>query len=115
MNTRSSTEVELIRADDMVSKIIWLSKFLISQGLSQRTTLFQDNVSAILLETKGTSSAGERMTHLDGKYFFLKNLVACGELDIQWCPTTEMVADFLTKPLQGKLFFEHRRRLLGPQ
>jgi hypothetical protein len=29
------------------------------------------------------------------------------EVDIEWCPTKEMVADFMTKPLQGS----HFRRL----
>ena len=29
------------------------------------------------------------------------------------CPTEEMVADFFTKPLQGKLFFEFRNTVLG--
>jgi hypothetical protein len=30
------------------------------------------------------------------------------EVEIKWCPTKEMVADFMTKPLQGS----HFRRLL---
>ncbi len=29
------------------------------------------------------------------------------EVEIEWCPTKEMVADFMTKPLQGS----HFRRL----
>jgi hypothetical protein len=29
------------------------------------------------------------------------------EIEIEWCPTKEMVADFMTKPLQGN----HFRRL----
>ncbi len=26
------------------------------------------------------------------------------EIEIEWCPTKEMVADYKTKPLQGKYF-----------
>jgi hypothetical protein len=26
------------------------------------------------------------------------------EIEIKWCPTKEMVADFMTKPLQGSQF-----------
>ena len=30
-----------------------------------------------------------------------------------WCPTDKMIADFLTKPLQGKAFVEFRDLLMG--
>ena len=61
------------------------------------------------------ASVGKRMKHLNIKYFFVKDLVERGDLSVEWCPTASMVADFLTKPLQGKLFFDFRRSLLGAQ
>ena len=86
------------------------------QGLClQRNILFQDNKSAILLETKGNSSAGKRMRHLEVRYYFIKDIVDRGDLEIQHFPTESMVADFLTKPLQGKMFLEFRITILGPQ
>ena len=116
LNTRSSTEAELVGADDFMSKIVWTSLFLKMQGLRlERNILFQDNKSAILLETKGRSSAGKWMRHLDVRYFFIKDIVDRGNLEIQHCPTESMVADFLTKPLQGKIFLNFRNEILGPQ
>ena len=116
VNSRSSTEAELIGVDDMVAKIVWTTNFSKMQGLRpQKTMLFQDNDAAIVLESKGVASTGKRMKHLDIKYFFVKDLVERGDLNIEWCPTASMVADFLTKPLQGKLFLDFRRRLLGDQ
>ena len=38
---------------------------------------------------------------------------ARGKLDIKWFPSRDMVAGFLTKSLQGKLFLDHGKRLLG--
>ena len=35
------------------------------------------------------------------------------EVKIVQCPTADMVADFYTKPLQGKLFTTHRNAILG--
>ena len=35
------------------------------------------------------------------------------EVEIEYEPTEEMVTDFLTKPLQGKLFLRFRNRMLG--
>ena len=35
------------------------------------------------------------------------------EVNIVYCPTEHMVADFFTKPLQGKQFIEFRNKILG--
>jgi len=32
--------------------------------------------------------------------------IAKGDVNVVWCLTDQMVADFLTKPLQGKAFVE---------
>ena len=32
---------------------------------------------------------------------------------MEWCPTKEMVADFLTKPLQGSAFRRFRDLIMG--
>ena len=47
------------------------------------------------------------------RYFFTKDRVGSGELLIMYCPTDEMIADFFTKPLQGKKFFKFRDLTLG--
>jgi hypothetical protein len=38
------------------------------------------------------------------KYFFIHHYHNTGELDLQYCPTDQMWADVLTKPLQGIKF-----------
>ena len=35
------------------------------------------------------------------------------EVEIEWCPTKEMVADFMTKPLQGSHFMRLRDLIMG--
>ncbi len=35
------------------------------------------------------------------------------EISIDWCPTKNMVADFMTKPLQGSQFRELRDYIMG--
>ena len=35
------------------------------------------------------------------------------EVEIKWCPTEEMVADFTTKPLQGSHFRRLRNLIMG--
>ena len=51
MNTRSSTEAELVAVDDVIAQILWTLRFLLAQGYPvEANVLFQDNNSAIKLE-----------------------------------------------------------------
>ena len=114
LNARSSTEAELIAVDGVVTKIVWASHFLFGQGFAPGVpTLAQDNKSAILLESKGMESVGKRSRHIDIRYFFIKDLVDRGVVNVEYCPTEQMLADFMTKPLQGAKFLVFREKILG--
>ena len=66
MNTRSSTEAELVAADEVVGPMVWTLPFLEAQGYSvKENILYQDNRSAMFLETNGQKSAGKRSQHLN--------------------------------------------------
>ena len=67
-------------------------------------TLYQDNQSAIRLERNGRKSCTGNSRHISVRYFFVKDRVDKGEVSIKYCPTSHMLADFFTKPLQGKVF-----------
>ena len=57
LNTRSSTESELVGVDDMMPSIIWARYFLKVQGYNVHDNIiFQDNQSAILLERNGKAA-----------------------------------------------------------
>ena len=76
-----------------------------AQGFSvSDNILFQDNQSAIRLEKNGKASSGKRMRHLNIGYFFVTNRVSKNEMRVEYCPTDLMIANFYTKPLQGKAF-----------
>jgi hypothetical protein len=114
LNTRSSTEAELVAADDMATMILWTQLFMDAQGYDiTRNILYQDNKSAILLETNGKKSSSKRTRALNIRYFFLTDQVEKGNISIEYCPTAEMTGDFFTKPLQGKLFEKFRNQIMG--
>ena len=73
----------------------------------------QDNESAIKLEKNGRMSAGPKSRHVNIRYFWIKDRVKSEKITIRHCPTSAMLADFLTKPLQGQLFRKFRDVLLG--
>ena len=116
LNTRSSTEAELVAVDDCMSQILWTNYFLAAQGYNlNKCVVYQDNKSAILLEENGRASSSKRTRHINIRYYFVTDWANCGEIKLQHCPTTEMLGDFFTKPLQGALFTKFRDRILNLQ
>ena len=114
LNTKSSTEAELVGASDYLPNTIWTKHFLEGQGYKLESNIFsQDNQSAIKLEKNGRASAGQKSRHIHIRYFFVKDRVKIENIDIVHCPTEEMLADFFTKPLQGQLFEKFKRVLMG--
>ena len=75
--------------------------------------VYQDNQSAILLESNGMKSVGKGSRHIKIKYFFATNKIKSKEMKVIYCPTEAMLADFYTKPLQGTLFVNHRNKIMG--
>ena len=45
--------------------------------------------------------------------FFMKNRLDTENINVVYCPTNEMLADFYTKPLQGALFRKFRDVIMG--
>jgi hypothetical protein len=114
LNTTSSTEAELVGVSDAMSQIIWTRHFLMAQGVKvSHNILMQDNRSAILLERNGTASSSRNTRHINIRFFFVKDKVASGEIELQHCMSEEMVGDYFTKPLQGKKFFMFRKIIMG--
>jgi hypothetical protein len=116
LNTKSSTEAELVGVDDVMPMILWTRQFMQGQGYEIRDNiLHQDNQSAILLEKNGQQSSTKRTRHLDIRYYFVTDRVRAKELSIVYCPTGDMWADIHTKPLQGAKFAKFRRLILNLQ
>ena len=57
INTRRSTETELVGADDFIPEICWTRYFLKAQEYRvSDNILFQENTSSIILEKNGEDS-----------------------------------------------------------
>ena len=114
LNTRSSTEAELVGADDLSTMILWTKLFLEDQGYEvKKNILYQDNKAAILLEENGKKSSSKRTRALNIRYFFMTDQVEKKNLAVHYCPTNEMIGDFMTKPLQGKKFQDFKDLIMG--
>lgn len=103
----------MIAADDMLSKVLWMKHFLEAQGHQIKANIvYQDNLSAIKLEMNGKESSGKRTRHFDIKFFYFTDLIKRKEMEVQFCPTDEMVADYMTKPLVGSKFIKFRKTIM---
>jgi hypothetical protein len=74
--------------------------------------LFQDKKSAIFLEN-GKALSSKHMKHVNIWYFFITNRIDKGNVSLVWCPTGDMIGDFMTKPLQGALLRNFKGQIMG--
>jgi hypothetical protein len=61
----------------------------------------------------GKASSSKHTKHVNIWYFFIIDRVDKGNVSLVWCPTGDMIRDFMTKPLQGTLFWKFRDQILG--
>jgi hypothetical protein len=114
LNTKSSTESELVGSHDGLGLILWSRYFLEAQGYTiDHNILYQDNQSTMLLQRNGRSSSTKRTKHINARYFFIKDKIDSGEVEVLYCPTKEMRADINTKPLQGSPYRNMRGHLMN--
>lgn len=112
--SKSSTEAELLALNAVSEIIIWFRNFLNDIGFPQRSsTVYQDNKSTIM-RTEGRVGKKGNMRHLNAvKFHWLKEMVTQKNIHLEYMPTGEMIADILTKPLQGRQFHKLCEQLLN--
>ena len=74
--------------------------------------VYEDNMSTIALVKNGKSNS-DKTRHIAIRYFFIFDRIMNKEISVNYMPTGDMIADVLTKPLQGTLFKKLRDKLLN--
>lgn len=110
-----STACEIIAVDDMLytlHQIITL-KTAVNAPSTQPAILQQDNESAITIMNTGRPSA-KRSKYMTVRFQHIFEALTVDELiTTRWCPTEDMIADLLTKPLYGQQLVDLTRRCLN--
>ena len=65
------------------------------------------------MEVNGHNSCTGNSRHVDIRYFFVHDCVKTSTIQILYCPTERMLADFFTKLLQGGAFKKFRDAVMG--
>ena len=114
LNVKSSTEAELVGASESILYNLWLILFMSTQVYKIKdNVLYQDNKSTMLMLKNGRNSCTGNSRHIVIRHFSVKDRIDKRELRTEYCPSSIMLADFFTKPLQGHLFKKFRDVIMG--
>ena len=79
---------------------------------AQLSVLQQDNTSSIRLEVNGERSSTKQTHHTNIRHFYVTDKVRSRDVVVVYHLTKEMVADYLTKPLNGTPFRTHLNTII---
>ena len=111
--TQSSTETEYVGLNYVTREVVWARQLITDIGFPPKlpSTLFEDNASTILLATG--HGRHEMTKHIAPRYHYVREQISNGSIRVEHKPTTEMVADVLTKPLDEELYNKFSRVLMN--
>ena len=73
--------------DDFIVQVPWTNNSLWAQEYDvEKNILYQNNRSTTLLEENGRTSVGKRSKIFNIRYYFMKDVVDGGRLQIMHCP-----------------------------
>lgn len=100
----STAEAEYISLSLSISDVCWLRNLLleIQPALNVKATIYEDNQATI--QSICGNERLKRMKHIDLKYHFIKDIIEKEIVEIKYIPTTDQLADVLTKPLSKNVF-----------
>jgi hypothetical protein len=102
--TTSTTEAELLAVAHLMSWILWWGRFFdnVNLDIDQTLTASCDNLQTIGLLIKDSPRLVTKLKHVDIQQSWMRQEVARGNIQVEWKPTSEMVADGLTKSLTAQ-------------
>lgn len=110
----STTEAKYVALTLAAKEAIWFKYFFENLkpllGASDAMVLREDNQSAIALAHN--PEFHERSKHINVRYHFIRRMVEVGSIQLEYCHTSDMIADTCTKLLRFDKY-EHFRYLMG--
>ncbi len=106
--TRSSSESELVVLEEASTFAVWLKLLLFELDVITKgdpIKIYQDNLSTIFIATEGGKF--KRSKHLLTRESYVRERIECGDIVLEHKPTSDMCADFLTKPLSSSKLFSY--------
>lgn len=100
----STTEAKYVALSAATQEAVWLKRLLsdIKATPQMPVVIKEDNQGTIAVARNPISH--NRTKHIDIKFHYVCEAVENGVIDLMYCPTEQMAADILTKPLTRQHF-----------
>ena len=100
----STTEAEYVALSAATQEAVWLNRLLsdIKATPQMPVVIKEDNQGTITVARNPISH--NRTKHIDIKLHYVREALENGVIDLMYCPTEQMAADILTKPLTRQRF-----------
>ncbi|KAF0775095.1 hypothetical protein AaE_001205, partial [Aphanomyces astaci] len=97
---------------EAAQEALWMKALLqelgeLEDGVS--ITIWEDNQGSIALAKNPEHH--RRTKHIDIRYHFIREKVASADIELKYCPTSDMIADIFTKPLPAVQFSKLREKM----
>ncbi len=113
----SSCEAEYVASCTAAKEAVWLARLvadILTTTKALPITIAADNQGAI--ELTKIPAINQQNKHIAIQYHYVRDLVRTGTVVQKYCPTENMVADTLTKPLDRVRFNYHKTSMsVGPK
>ncbi len=108
----STSEAEYVALSVATQEAVWLRRLMadICESAKGPTDLFEDNQGTIAMAKNPVSHS--RTKHIDIKYHYVREAIQEKAIQVTYCPTENMLADLLTKPLP-RVRHQSLRKLIG--
>ena len=109
----SSSEAEYVAASELTRMIKVTRVFLAELGFAQRdpTPLYIDNQTAIRMAIEEGNE--DRRKHINVKHHYIREQNEKGQIQPNWIPSEQQLADIFTKALNQRVFVLLRKQVMG--
>ncbi len=92
----SSCEAEYIALAVTIQEALYLAQLLAKIiQIATPVQIYEDNQGTIALSKDPVNR--KRSKHIDVRYHFTRSTINTAKVNVYYCPTTEMIADIMTK------------------
>ena len=96
-----------------LKELLWTYQMLCKMGINIKLPMriLEDNQATICIADNPISQ--RRTRYVDIRYHFVRDFINDGTVTVEYCPTSQMLADILTKSMHKPIFEGLRDKIIG--